>query len=262
VEGPVSGIVLQLPPFGEEMNKCRTMIARSARAFAARRFAVLEIDLLGCGDSTGSHADATLVRWNDNLREAIEWLAQRHSARIDWVWAVRAGALLVPTVLRSAHCASASMLLWQPLLQGVMLLNHLLRQKAASSFSDGADRMQLASLRERLVSGEGLEVGGYTISPALASELERARFEVPMASGRQIAWFEVDASEDPMLSPASRRTIEQLKSTGAKVRATPIHGVSFWQSVEIERCDDLIDASLAALSEESPDAVRRDAIAL
>ena len=59
--GVSRGVVLHLPAFGDEMNKSRVMTARGARAFAAQGFGVLQVDLLGCGDSDGVLADATLA---------------------------------------------------------------------------------------------------------------------------------------------------------------------------------------------------------
>ena len=261
-EVPLRGTVLHLPAFGDEMNKARAMTARAARAFAAAGFGVLQVDLLGCGDSSGDHRDATLARWVDNARRAREWLRAKCSGPVEWLWALRAGALLVPPL--TAHEALGSpLLLWQPVLAGEHQLGYLLRQKLASElFGDARDRGGLRALRERLRGGEALEIGGYAISPALAEELERAAFEVPQANGRQIAWFEVTSSPAPALSPAAARRIESLRAVGARVTAAAIAGPGFWQSVEIERCDNLVEASIAALTSEQTHGAPRDAVAL
>ena len=50
---PARGAVLHLHAFAEEMNKSRRMVALQARALAEAGFAVLQIDLHGCGDSGG-----------------------------------------------------------------------------------------------------------------------------------------------------------------------------------------------------------------
>jgi exosortase A-associated hydrolase 2 len=57
------GLVVHVHPFAEEMNKSRRMAAQQARALAAAGFAVLQIDLLGCGDSAGDSSDATWAAW-------------------------------------------------------------------------------------------------------------------------------------------------------------------------------------------------------
>ena len=61
--GTCRGAALYVPPFGEEMNKSRRMAALQARALAAAGFGVLQLDLYGCGDSSGEFAEA---RWASN----------------------------------------------------------------------------------------------------------------------------------------------------------------------------------------------------
>jgi hypothetical protein len=53
-----------------------------------------------------------------------------------------------------------------------------------------------------------------------------------------------------------------LLADGVDVEATAVQGPAFWQSVEIERCDALIDASLFALTGPSANAIRRDPLTL
>jgi alpha-beta hydrolase superfamily lysophospholipase len=48
---PPRGVILYVHPFAEELNLSRRMAAQQARAFAGLGFAVLQIDLFGCGDS-------------------------------------------------------------------------------------------------------------------------------------------------------------------------------------------------------------------
>jgi uncharacterized protein len=259
---PVVGTILHAPAFGEEMNKCRPMVARASRVFAASGFGVLQIDLLGCGDSSGSHEEASLARWTDNLTTALEWLDSESSARLAWIWAVRGGALFVPSILRATQWTDASVMLWQPVMKGQMQLTQWLRQKAATSLIGGRPDRGLATLRERLRAGEVLEIGGYDIGPRLAAELEEAQFDPRTIGNRRVAWLEVDASAVPMQSPFARKAVDQLLADGVDVEATAVQGPAFWQSVEIERCDALIDASLFALTGPSANAIRRDPLTL
>ena len=64
-------------------------------------------------------------------------------------------------------------------------------------------------------------------------------------------------SSTPSLSPAARNRIDDLRLGGISVEAMPLCGPGFWQSVEIERCDALIEASTSAL-DKVLDAIRRD----
>lgn len=245
----VLGTILHLAAFGDEMNKARAMTARTARALASRGFGVLQIDFFGCGDSAGEHADATLARWTGNAMRAIDWLRTQPSKRdILWLWALRAGALLIPPLLARA-APDAPLLLWQPVLSGAQQLNHLLRQKLAEGLIDtSAERSGTRTLRQRLRDGATLETGGYGISPALADELDRATFCMPDNYRGRIAWLEVVSSAAPSLSPAARKNIDGLRSAGIDIAAKAVQGPGFWQSVETEHCDALVDASLSALT--------------
>jgi exosortase A-associated hydrolase 2 len=246
-EGGVRAAVLHLPAFGDEMNKARAMTARAARAFAAAGCAVLQVDWLGCGDSFGDHADATLLQWTANAHAALAWLRQRHPrCPVTGLWALRAGALLVPALAGSLP--DAFVMLWQPVLSGTQQLNQLLRIQSAGAVANAADASSAKALRARLRAGETLEIGGYALSPALAAELEAAAFELPAQHRGPVAWFEVSPSAQALSEPATKR-VEQLRAAGIRVQARAVAGPSFWQSVEIERCDLLVAQSCAVLPE-------------
>lgn len=76
--GQARGAIVYLHPFAEEMNKARRMAALQSRALAKAGFNVLQIDLLGCGDSSGDFADATWEAWQDDLVSGCSWL-QAHN---------------------------------------------------------------------------------------------------------------------------------------------------------------------------------------
>lgn len=57
------GGVLFVPPFAEELNKSRRMVAEAVRAFVEAGWAVLQLDLKGCGDSAGDFGDAAWADW-------------------------------------------------------------------------------------------------------------------------------------------------------------------------------------------------------
>ena len=253
--------MLHLPAFGDEMNKSRAMTARAARAFAARGCAVLQMDLLGCGDSTGDHADATLGHWLENLRRGLDWLDDElGTAGTPWLWGLRSGALLLSALLEGAS-RGAHLLLWQPTVSGAQQLGQLLRQKSASGlFAAGSEVAGSKALRDQLGRGETLEVGGYAISPQLAVELEQATFDVPLGYRGRIAWFELTTATRIELSPGARTKIGKLRASGVDVVADALHGPGFWQSSEIEYSESLIEASVRAL--ESSSAVPRDTAVL
>lgn len=258
---PPIGSILHVPAFGDEMNKARAITARAARAFAMLGYGVLQVDLFGCGDSAGEHREGTFSVWTSNLDDAIGWLAARGTCAPPMLWALRTGALLVPPLLST--CASdASLLLWQPVLSGAQYLTHLLRQKTVSDMEHaGGARIGTGPLRARLAAGETLEIGGYAISPALAVEMDGAEFGVPAGYRGRVDWFEVVNSTPTMLPPSASSRSNAMRDAGVRVECSAVSGPGFWQSVEIERCDALVEASTRALSQRETDA-RRDSVAV
>src|ERR1035437_5595730 len=93
------GALVYVHPFAEEMNKSRRMAALQARAMARAGYAVLQIDLYGCGDSSGNFGDATWNVWIEDVRLAHDWL-RRQSTIDPWLWGLRTGCLLACEVAK------------------------------------------------------------------------------------------------------------------------------------------------------------------
>ena len=240
---PPRAVVVHLPAFAEEMNKCRRMTALGARALARAGFAVLQIDLEGCGDSAGAFGDATWKSWTQDVEAAVDHACARVDAPL-WLWATRAGALLLAPALACAP-APAGILLWQPVLAGRTHLAQFLRLRTtAEMMSDGSARASVAVLRDRLQAGETLEVAGYGLNPGLAAGLESAELALPPGKVSRVIWLEVSGADAPALAPASASRIDALQSSGIDIDARVVTGPAFWQSVEIEECPALVDASM------------------
>ncbi len=239
------GAVVYVHPFAEEMNKSRRMAALQAKAMAAAGYAVLQIDLHGCGDSSGDFADATWESWVSDVSLAWNWLQQRYDSDL-WLWGLRTGCLVACEA--AARISTPSQLLfWQPVLSGKQFLQQFLRLKIASEMLGGDSKGLMDCLREQLAQGESVEVAGYQLSSDLASGLEKAELTLPEQSKR-IEWFELSGKPDGSLSPAASMRVEKWQSAGAKVRGATVYGSAFWQTAEITECTALIDASLLALS--------------
>ena len=82
---------------------------------------MLEIDLLGCGDSSGDFADASWERWVDEVKVACDWLRQRREGEF-WLWGLRTGGLLAAAVADSLSFP-VNLLLWQPVISGKHIFN-------------------------------------------------------------------------------------------------------------------------------------------
>ncbi len=107
------GAVLCLQPIGEEMSHSRRVLALQARRLARLGWAVLMIDLYGCGDSPGDIDDATLGRWRADLLRATMHVRERASGPTI-LWGTRVGALLAVDISAALVQLVDALILWAP----------------------------------------------------------------------------------------------------------------------------------------------------
>lgn len=244
--GKSLGAVLYLHPFAEEMNKSRRMAALQARALAAAGYDVLQIDLLGCGDSSGDFADANWRAWCDDVLAGYRWLRSRSSAPLI-LWGLRAGCLLAAEVAADIPEA-VDFLFWQPVISGKQHWQQFMRLKMAGEMASGQAKGIGEQLRQQLASGQAVEIAGYGISPALATGLEQADLTPPSGRHGRLIWLETSLREDASLSPATQKRIAQWQAAGYSVDARIVRGPAFWQTTEIEDAPELITVMLAGLA--------------
>ena len=249
---PLRGALVYVHPWAEEMNKSRRMAALASRALAANGWAVLQPDLLGCGDSSGDFGDATWPAWTDDVINSACWLQARHPGRPLWLWGLRAGALLVGAAAARIP-GPTNLLLWQPHSSGKVQLQQFLRLKAAAALADGRGQSVMRSTRSDLDQGRTVEVAGYALSPLLAKGLETAALQPPVeAPGASLVWLEVSSNPEPTLSPASAASLARWEAAGWAVDSLAVQGPPFWQTTEIEDAMSLVDATVACLNRATP----------
>lgn len=245
VQAPGRGAVVYVHPFAEEMNKSRRMAALQARALAAAGHAVLQIDLHGCGDSSGDFGEASWESWLDDVQLACAWLQERSGGDL-WLWGLRTGCLLASEAAARIGRPS-NLLLWQPVLSGKQFLQQFLRLKLAGEMLGGDGKGVMDRLRAQLAQGESLEVAGYRLSPGLANGLERAEL-VPAGQSARIEWIELSAKPDGALSPLAGARLEKWRAAGLAARGRVVNGPAFWQTTEIAECPALLEASTLAVA--------------
>ena len=253
----IRGLVVYLHPFAEEMNKSRRMAALQSRALAAAGYAVLQIDLFGCGDSSGDFGDASWNDWIDDVELAVQWLLQRLPACTNlplWLWGLRAGCLLaVDAACRLAR--PCNFLFWAPTCSGKTVLQQFLRLKVASDLISGNAKGVMDGLRQQLATGEQVDVAGYRVTSALAAGLEASAL-APGTLVRsdqephvpQLVWLELSTRRDASLTPVAVKSIAQWHHAGFNVRSQVVVGPAFWQTTEIEDAPALIAATCAVMA--------------
>lgn len=243
---PANQGILYFHPFAEEMHKSRRMAALQARAFARAGYAVLQVDLTGCGDSAGDFGDATWEAWRDDARLAHAWLAGKVPGPVT-LWGLRLGAsLAIDTAPTFANVSR--LLLWQPVVDGDQFLTRFLRIKLASEMlSEGQAQTGTKELRAKLEKGEAVEVGGYLLAPDLARGLAKLNLaELPPTCA--VEWIEVGAKPSDDIAPAGRRVVEAWRTAGTRVHTQTVQGESFWVTQEITECAQLVETTLKVVA--------------
>ncbi len=249
--GSARGHVLHVHAFAEEMNKSRRMAALQSRALAAAGYAVLQFDLLGCGDSAGDFGDATWQAWLGDVRWGARHLRRRAGGAGAplWLWGHRVGALLaVQAAAAVADDAGAApnLLLWQPVIAGRTALQQFLRLKAAGELLDGGGKGVTDALKRELAAGRDVDVAGYRICAALAAGLDAATLAPPPPPAHAV-WLEVAGSDPAELSPAGRGAVARWRDAGWRVDAAAVVGPAFWQTTEIEDAPALVERATESL---------------
>lgn len=239
------GLVLYVHPFAEEMNKARRMAALQSRALAEMGFSVLQIDLQGCGDSSGDFGDATWQGWIDDVLLGCRWLQRRAEAPL-WLWGLRAGCLLSCDAARRL-ATPCHFLFWQPTIRGKSALQQFFRLKVAADMVTGDSTGVIERIRRQLDSGAGVEIAGYALSPELAKGLDEALVNPPPGGRGRVVWLEVSAAADATLTAASEEAIERWKRAGYVVHYDVVAGPAFWQTTEIEEAPKLLTITADAL---------------
>lgn len=241
------GAVLYVHPFAEEMNKARRMAALQARAFSAQGYGVLQIDLHGCGDSSGEFSEARWPIWKQDLGLACQWLLAQRIGGPFSLWGVRLGALLALDFARDAPLPVDRLILWQPVFKGKAYLNQFLRLRLASQMlADDAAPAGGASaaLRQEWAAGASIEIGGYEVASELASAIDMQDAE-NLAPRCPTHWFELAPGADGIIGPATMRHAQLWRAAGVALYLHPVCGVPFWASTEIVECCALLAATSA-----------------
>jgi exosortase A-associated hydrolase 2 len=251
--GACRGAILYVHPFGDEMNKARRMAALQARRFAATGYGVLQVDLHGCGDSSGEFGEARWETWKSDLATAAAWLGERLGKPVS-LWGLRLGALLALDYAKSATHPIPDIILWQPVQHGGTYLKQFLRLLSVNemlSQSESDDQAKPASnttaLRAALLGGQMLEVAGYELAPELAAAIDGADAAKLAPAASRVHWFEMVSASDRPLAPALARLAAAWQQQGCDLQVRRVVGLPFWATQEIAESDDLLAATCAAL---------------
>ncbi len=246
--GVLRGALLHVHPFAEEMNLSRRMAAMQARVLAEAGYAVLQIDLFGCGDSEGDFGEAAWTTWIGDIIAAANWL-QDTSGHPPGFWGVRAGCLLAVEAARAIG-QPARFLFWQPVVSGEAHWRQFLRIQLAGEVIAETGGIPAVRPRHRADGEASIEVAGYRVSPELLSGLVAARLELPPTLDKVIC-VELNAS-GARLTPALAAKLEAWQADGHQVCSAALPGPAFWQTPDADECPALVETTTGLLEAEWP----------
>lgn len=237
-EGEPKAHIIYLPPFGEEMNRCRAAAARQARVFAKAGYLCSLLDFQGTGESRGSLEDASIELWLQDIATLVEDGAPKELPLI--IWGCRLGALLAMFACQQ-HKVRACVL-WQPVSSGKTYINQFLRQRAAALIAQGLPGENTGAIREQIASGQIIEVAGYPLSHKLVASIDALEIKT-LANLEPISvyWLENVSDTEAPMTPRVQKDVTALERAGARVSLIPFVGNPLWQLHERAECPQLID---------------------
>jgi exosortase A-associated hydrolase 2 len=227
---PIAGkAVMIVPPFAEEMNRCRRQLFLIAQSLADAGINVLFPDLRGTGESDGDFADARLQCWFDDLTRCVTYL-QENGLKNLILLGTRFGALLAAALANQLPVNVEQLILLNPVLNGEQYMNQFLRLRlAADMVSASETKLTTTDLRQQLKSQLSLEVAGYQLADELVSAVDGLRLiDFLRVSKIHTLWIEV--SQAAQLSPAATRLLETLGTHSVETHA--VQGDAFWSTLE------------------------------
>ena len=234
------GHMIYLPPFGEEMNRCRALVADQARELSSIGYQCTLIDFFGTGDSEGELARASFDIWRQNIELTISTLVNECDIPVT-LWGLRTGALIAMDFAVNVEVSVANILLWQPVTSGKRFVNQLLRQRVAALANSGQTAETTGQIMERLRQGECAEVSGYLVADPLITQIENSSMAALSPDcTRKIFWLENIAEEGDLLSTASQKVVDKWRGEGCDVEAHLFTGPPIWQLHKRDQAPELV----------------------
>ena len=227
---PIYGQILFVPPFNEEMNRCRSIMTLQAQALSALGFGVLHVDLFGTGDSEGEYKDARWHIWLQNLITAKAWLDKKPSG-CQVVCGIRLGALLAAEFHATTKDSNIALVLWQPIVDGKLYFTQFLRIRIAAQIDQiSSSKETTTTMRKQLADNNTIEVAGYEIHPELASSIDHAKLiNHQLVNDSKVLWLENSITNTQELSVASNKALKHWPGENTSATTQIFEGSAFWQ---------------------------------
>lgn len=219
--------VLVCYPFAEERKRSYRLFVDFSRMLVDRGIHVVRFDFRGTGESDGEFGDFTVSDYIEDTKCVLNYAVSR--LRLDFLCVVglRLGASIGVLACRDDSRVDA-LCLWQPVIDMGEYFVELMGKGGFKSFpgSDFCDLKGYAFTKISYLEGQKYET------------LDRVRFADSEIS---LSLFEVN--EGGHSSASYEALAGKWNSRGRTVHHTLIRGRSFWDSIGLSLCPDLLDQS-------------------
>jgi len=234
------GGILYIHPFAEELNKSRRIVAMQSRALAELGYNVMTVDLYGCGDSEGELFEADWNKWIQDLKFCREWLESRTNGPVS-LWGLRIGALIALQLAQNIEVDIPRIIMWQPVINGKMMLTEFLRIFLASEiFGVGKRKTSINELREKLNAQETLELSGYHLNPNIAHAIDNLSITEFNRNDIELIWLDSVRDKTRPLSISTKNAISDLRNKNINIKYSRVQCEPFWSTGEICECSEIV----------------------
>lgn len=230
--------VVHVPAFADEMNKSRHLVARQAVRLASSGMVVIVPDLCGTGESPEPFSAATWSIWREEVSCIVAYALDEGATAVS-LWGLRLGCVLAADVAARSE-GIHRLLLWASVPDGARQVAQFLRLLQASTAVAGSRGGSVAEARAKLEAGEAVEVGGYSLSPALYLDLMAGDY----ASLDRARPLRVDIIAVQRLG-GTQSNLESLaarwREQGHCCTVHSVAGPAFWATQELAFLPELLD---------------------
>jgi hypothetical protein len=150
------------------------------------------------------------------------------------------------------RAAAFRLLLWHPVVNGQQMMTDFLRLRILSDAIGErvGESATVQELRQRIYSGEPVEILGYEIMPHLGQAIEEIHIApLVLAVATPIRWVEVvSGAEDPG-RPLAQTTVHAWQAAGREATLHLVAGRPFWSSPRIQDSRDTTDIVVRVFGE-------------
>jgi exosortase A-associated hydrolase 2 len=221
--------IVFVPPFCEEMNRCRTLVASQAREFASAGFSCSVFDFLGTGDSEGQLDQVNLKLWLNDINLVVEHALKRAEAPL-YLWGLRLGALLAVEFAQQTDHSISKLILWQPVVSGKKFITQLLRLRVAHLANHGLPAQTTQELRSAFETSDSMEISGYTLGTELLREIDSSKVSGSASlESTEVLWLENLLDGQEGVGAASKSAIDGLAGFAESLQVHTCKVPPIWQ---------------------------------